>query len=63
VRIEVRHPPSTRLRQNLATATLSLTDSELTALEPLAAKVSGARYADMSSTPRQPLAMLECRDE
>lgn len=40
----------TRLRQNLAAATLSLTDNELAALEPLAAKVSGARYVDMSST-------------
>ncbi|MEU8197969.1 aldo/keto reductase [Microbispora amethystogenes] len=39
-----------RLRQNVAAATLALSDDELAALEPLAAKVAGARYPDMSST-------------
>ncbi|MCT9931491.1 aldo/keto reductase [Planotetraspora sp. A-T 1434] len=39
-----------RLRQNVAAATLALPDSELAALEPLAARVAGARYPDMSST-------------
>ncbi|MET8141379.1 aldo/keto reductase [Sphaerisporangium sp. NPDC005288] len=39
-----------RLRQNVEAATLTLSDGELTALEPLAAKVAGARYADMTST-------------
>ncbi|MFC4591995.1 aldo/keto reductase [Sphaerisporangium corydalis] len=40
----------TRLRQNLAAATLTLSDNDLTALEPLAAKVSGPRYPDMTTT-------------
>ncbi|GLW26269.1 aldo/keto reductase [Microbispora amethystogenes] len=39
-----------RLRQNVAAATMTLSDGELAALEPLAAKVAGARYPDMSST-------------
>lgn len=39
-----------RVRENLAAATLTLSEGELAALEPLAAKVAGTRYADMSST-------------
>jgi aryl-alcohol dehydrogenase-like predicted oxidoreductase len=39
-----------RLRENVAAAGLALSDDELAVLEPLAAKVAGARYADMSST-------------
>lgn len=41
---------SARLRENAAAASLTLSAAELTALEPLAARVAGARYADMSST-------------
>ncbi|MEU2036360.1 aldo/keto reductase [Nocardia amamiensis] len=40
----------TRLADNVAAATISLTDVELTTLEPIAGKVSGTRYADMSFT-------------
>ncbi|GAA4847516.1 aldo/keto reductase [Kitasatospora terrestris] len=40
----------TRLAENVAAATLALTPDELAALEPIAAKVEGNRYADMSST-------------
>lgn len=39
-----------RLRENAAAASLALSAAELDALEPLAAQVSGSRYADMSST-------------
>lgn len=41
---------SSRLRENAAAATLTLSAAELASLEPLAAQVAGARYADMSST-------------
>jgi aryl-alcohol dehydrogenase-like predicted oxidoreductase len=43
-----RHP--SRLRENTAAVDLTLSDSELAELEPLAAKVAGAPYLDMSST-------------
>ncbi|MET7771503.1 aldo/keto reductase [Nocardia sp. NPDC005366] len=39
-----------RLAENLAAATLALTADELAALEPIASKVAGPRYADMSFT-------------
>ncbi|MEU5119272.1 aldo/keto reductase [Streptomyces asoensis] len=39
-----------RLRENAAAAALTLSEAGLRALEPLAAQVAGARYADMSST-------------
>ncbi|MFE7858732.1 aldo/keto reductase [Streptomyces sp. NPDC057403] len=41
---------SSRLRENAAAATLTLSMAELRSLEPLAAQVAGTRYADMSST-------------
>ncbi|ALC23397.1 aldo/keto reductase [Streptomyces pristinaespiralis] len=41
---------ATRLRENLAATRLVLTEAELTALEPVAARVVGDRYPDMSST-------------
>ncbi|APE37334.1 aldo/keto reductase [Nocardia mangyaensis] len=40
----------TRLAENVAAATVRLTDAELAALEPIAGKVAGDRYADMSFT-------------
>jgi len=40
----------TRLAENVAAATLKLTDQELAELEPIAGKVSGDRYADMNFT-------------
>jgi aryl-alcohol dehydrogenase-like predicted oxidoreductase len=40
----------TRLAENTAAATLRLTPAELATLEPIAAQVTGTRYADMSST-------------
>ncbi|MGA5816236.1 aldo/keto reductase [Kitasatospora sp. NPDC094028] len=40
----------TRLVENTGAATLKLTAEELALLEPIAGKVTGARYADMSST-------------
>ncbi|KQV05585.1 MULTISPECIES: aldo/keto reductase [unclassified Kitasatospora] len=40
----------TRLAENTAAATLHLTPAELAVLEPIAAQVTGNRYADMSST-------------
>ncbi|MFJ9566410.1 aldo/keto reductase [Streptomyces fuscichromogenes] len=40
----------TRLRENAAATGLTLTSAELAALEPLAAQVTGTRYADMSTT-------------
>ncbi len=39
-----------RLVENIAAATLSLTDDELAALEPIADRVCGTRYADMRFT-------------
>jgi aryl-alcohol dehydrogenase-like predicted oxidoreductase len=39
-----------RLRENAAAASLTLSAAELSALEPLASRVAGTRYADMSST-------------
>ncbi|MFJ9695502.1 aldo/keto reductase [Kitasatospora sp. NPDC101183] len=39
-----------RLAENAAAATLKLTAAELALVEPIAGKVDGARYADMSST-------------
>ncbi|MFI2608728.1 aldo/keto reductase [Kitasatospora sp. NPDC018619] len=39
-----------RLAENTAAATLRLTAEELALLEPLADRVAGSRYADMSST-------------
>jgi aryl-alcohol dehydrogenase-like predicted oxidoreductase len=41
---------ATRLRENLAATRLVLTEAELTELEPVAARVVGDRYPDMSST-------------
>ncbi|WP_405017281.1 aldo/keto reductase [Kitasatospora sp. NBC_00070] len=40
----------TRLAENTAAATLHLTPAELATLEPIAAQVTGNRYADMSFT-------------
>ncbi|MGW7530465.1 aldo/keto reductase [Streptomyces sp. NPDC054783] len=40
----------TRLVENIAAATLPLTATELAALEPIAARISGTRYADMRFT-------------
>ncbi|MEU2106309.1 aldo/keto reductase [Nocardia sp. NPDC019255] len=40
----------TRLADNVAAATISLTADELAALEPIAGRVAGTRYADMSFT-------------
>lgn len=40
----------TRLAENVAAATLVLSEAELAALEPVAARVAGPRYADMSFT-------------
>ncbi|MEV0249112.1 aldo/keto reductase [Nocardia sp. NPDC050712] len=40
----------TRLAENVAAATLALTADELATLEPIADKVAGPRYADMSFT-------------
>ncbi|MGQ4596852.1 aldo/keto reductase [Nocardia sp. R6R-6] len=40
----------TRLADNVAAATISLTGDELATLEPIASNVSGNRYADMSFT-------------
>ncbi|MFI6701759.1 aldo/keto reductase [Streptomyces sp. NPDC050509] len=40
----------TRVEENTAATRLILTESELSLLEPIAAKVAGGRYADMSST-------------
>ncbi|MFI2282015.1 aldo/keto reductase [Nocardia beijingensis] len=40
----------TRLADNVAAATISLTADELAALEPIASRVAGTRYADMSFT-------------
>ncbi|MFI5528469.1 aldo/keto reductase [Kitasatospora sp. NPDC051853] len=40
----------TRLAENTAAATVELTGAELALLEPVAEKVTGDRYADMSST-------------
>ncbi|WP_405590828.1 aldo/keto reductase [Streptomyces sp. NBC_01190] len=39
-----------RLRENAAATAITLSEAELAVLEPLAAKVAGSRYADMSST-------------
>ncbi|WP_055588446.1 aldo/keto reductase [Peterkaempfera griseoplana] len=39
-----------RLEENTAAATLHLTEEELATLEPIAGKVAGERYPDMSST-------------
>ncbi|MET7284736.1 aldo/keto reductase [Streptomyces sp. NPDC005573] len=39
-----------RVEENVAAASLTLTDEELSRLEPIAAKVAGDRYADMSFT-------------
>ncbi|MDK0519294.1 aldo/keto reductase [Streptomyces sp. ML-6] len=41
---------SSRLLENVAATRLTLTDEELTLLEPIAGRVAGARYPDMSST-------------
>ncbi|MBL1075587.1 aldo/keto reductase [Nocardia sp. 2] len=41
---------STRVAENIAAATVTLTAEELAALEPIAAQVTGNRYADMSFT-------------
>ncbi|MEV0296757.1 aldo/keto reductase [Nocardia sp. NPDC050710] len=40
----------TRLAENVSAATLALTADELAVLEPIAGKVAGTRYADMSFT-------------
>ncbi|MET9030343.1 aldo/keto reductase [Nocardia sp. NPDC004168] len=40
----------TRLADNVAAATISLTADELATLEPIASRVTGTRYADMSFT-------------
>ncbi|MFD6219716.1 aldo/keto reductase [Nocardia asteroides] len=40
----------TRLAENVAAATVRLTEAELATLEPIAARVAGNRYADMSFT-------------
>ncbi|WP_039801970.1 aldo/keto reductase [Nocardia araoensis] len=40
----------TRLADNVAAATISLTADELATLEPIASQVTGTRYADMSFT-------------
>ncbi|MBF6196217.1 aldo/keto reductase [Nocardia implantans] len=40
----------TRLADNVAAATIALTADELAALEPIAGRVAGTRYADMSFT-------------
>ncbi|GLW72333.1 aldo/keto reductase [Kitasatospora phosalacinea] len=40
----------TRLEENLGATRLVLTEEELAELEPISARVSGSRYADMSST-------------
>ncbi|MDO3650131.1 aldo/keto reductase [Nocardia mangyaensis] len=40
----------TRLAENVAAARVRLTDAELATLEPIAGKVAGDRYADMSFT-------------
>ncbi|UYQ61928.1 aldo/keto reductase [Streptomyces peucetius] len=40
----------TRLRENLAATRVVLTDGELATLEPIAGRVAGDRYPDMSST-------------
>ncbi|MGW7286846.1 aldo/keto reductase [Streptomyces sp. NPDC054847] len=40
----------TRLRENLAATRLVLTEAELASLEPVAGRVAGDRYPDMSST-------------
>ena len=39
-----------RLAENVAAAGITLSDEELAALEPIASKVAGDRYMDMSST-------------
>ncbi|MFI9804895.1 aldo/keto reductase [Streptomyces sp. NPDC052301] len=39
-----------RVEENVAAATLTLTDEELARLEPIAGKVAGERYADMTFT-------------
>jgi aryl-alcohol dehydrogenase-like predicted oxidoreductase len=39
-----------RVEENVAAATIVLTDGELAQLEPIAAKVAGDRYADMTFT-------------
>ncbi|GGT18497.1 aldo/keto reductase [Streptomyces kurssanovii] len=41
---------ATRLRENLVATRLVLTEAELTELEPVAGRVAGDRYPDMSST-------------
>ncbi|MBF6469855.1 aldo/keto reductase [Nocardia beijingensis] len=40
----------TRLAENVAAATITLTPDDLATLEPIAGQVSGTRYADMSFT-------------
>jgi aryl-alcohol dehydrogenase-like predicted oxidoreductase len=40
----------TRLAENVAGATLKLTDAELALLEPIGGEVTGDRYSDMNST-------------
>jgi aryl-alcohol dehydrogenase-like predicted oxidoreductase len=42
----------TRLEENTAATALILTEAELAALEPIAAQVTGDRYADMSTVSR-----------
>jgi aryl-alcohol dehydrogenase-like predicted oxidoreductase len=44
-----------RVEENTAATAIALTDEELTLLEPIAGKVAGDRYADMSfaSTSRE----------
>jgi aryl-alcohol dehydrogenase-like predicted oxidoreductase len=41
---------ATRLRENLAATRIVLTDTELATLEPIAGRVAGDRYPDMSTT-------------
>lgn len=41
-----------RVEENVAATRIVLTGEELALLEPIAAQVSGARYADMSFTSR-----------
>ncbi|MFD5470448.1 aldo/keto reductase [Streptomyces sp. NPDC127105] len=43
---------ASRVEENAAATRIALTDEELALLEPIAAKVSGPRYADMSFTSR-----------
>ncbi|MFF4790584.1 aldo/keto reductase [Streptomyces sp. NPDC001276] len=51
VQIPGTRKPS-RVEENVAAARIVLTEEELALLEPIAAKVSGTRYADMSFTSR-----------